>query len=507
MSLACETEIGVQNELALRFTIVSKPTPTLEYIKSISSLVGASHILAVFEENDTLKVFFDDKKLVDTLIRSGIHVLGHHVRVDYVVPPGTKVVLSNIDPVVSNFDLTRLLSMYGAIVSPIICPPISDEMEYCHIGYGVRYCYMTINETIPNKLEFKYGDQLCAVKIKVADELIAVPFIKSDEFDVVETDHAPETSIDVESEYISPCPVVVSVESTAVMENTASMESTASVGSTASMGSPARVGSPASVESTSSVEDAANMERTASVVKAASMESAASVENVTSMEIAASVENDASMEIAASVENATSMERAALESSTDVHLGVVRLPIKRDYVQSNRSQETLKMRRTKVTATTRAAKRIKSSVKIKWIGKKKNKEFGKGKRGRKPLRLLEKSPPPAPLRLPSLSPTSSDVDDDLPPPLLIDNKKDIFKSPLKKEKLEKFLDECKGKHFSRHIVGLAKKYLGSGCDDDAMRSLINQIENHAKSCTSRSLRKKFDRVCRMLQGSLDASKS
>lgn len=182
MSLICQSEIHVQTENALRFSLVTKPPPVLDYVKAISSVVGATHILAVFEETDNLKVYFDDKRYVDAVIRSGIHVLGRHVRIDYVVPPGVKVILSNVDPVLSNCDILHLLADYGTVVSPIIRIPISDDAEVCHIGYGVVHAYMLVNELLPTKVEFKCGDQVCCIKLKVEDkpEPFILPCFKED---------------------------------------------------------------------------------------------------------------------------------------------------------------------------------------------------------------------------------------------------------------------------------------------------------------------------------------
>lgn len=180
MDFPCENEINVRNDNALRFAIVTKPTPVIEYLKTIASLIGASHILGVFEDDNFIKVYFDDKKFVDTLIRSGIHVMGHHIKVDYVVPPGSKVILSNIDPVVSNYDLIRLMSMFGSVVSPVFRSPISDDIELCHIDHGVRYLYMNINIPVPETLEFKYGDQICKINVKMEDSLPIISYVKTE---------------------------------------------------------------------------------------------------------------------------------------------------------------------------------------------------------------------------------------------------------------------------------------------------------------------------------------
>lgn len=208
MDYLCDADVQPRNEYALRFSVAAKPAPVLEYVKTISSLIGASHILAVFKENDAIKVYFDDKKSVDTLLKCGIHVMGHHIRVDYVMPPGMKVILSNVDPVVRNIDLVNLLSLYGTVMSPVLRSPISDDAELCHIDCGVRYVYITLNGSIPEAIQFNYGDQDCIIKIKVEDTSSVVTYIKKEPMEFYNAAY----SLDVtppDSDYIS-SPVISS---------------------------------------------------------------------------------------------------------------------------------------------------------------------------------------------------------------------------------------------------------------------------------------------------------
>lgn len=387
MNFACEAEIGVQNEHALRFSIISKPTPMLEYIKTISSLVGATHILAVFDEGDSIKVFFDDKRFVDSLIRSGIHVLGHHIRVDYVVPPGVKVVLSNVDPVISNFDLIRLLSVYGTIVSPIIRPPISDDTEFCHIGYGVRYVYMALNGSMPNKLEFKYGDQLCIIKVKINDDSSFL-FIKPDDLDLSDEEVRYQMLYDAE---------LATVDTYTIEANT-------------------------------------NVDPVVVSVESCSSES-----------------------------NSDEQIDASKSSMTE------KSPVKR----RGRMPKTLHVKRAKITATSRAAKKIRQNIKHTWI--RKRKPFKRGRRGKKVKQEKKHHSSPPPI-LPSLSPCSSD--NALTPPLLIPNStadKGSFSSILSEEKLQTFIDECK---HQRAPLEVAKKYLGNDSNNDLLKCLIMQLNEY-----------------------------
>lgn len=213
--MSCESEVAVRNDYALRFWNISKPPPIIEYVKAISALIGASHVLAVFEEDDAIKVFFDDRRYVDTLIKKGIHVLGHHVRADYVVPPGIKVILSNVDPVIPNFDVMKHLSVYGSVVSPVVRPSICDDVEFCHIGYGVRYVYMVLEGVLPSRLELKQGDQLSYIKIEIEDNTNDVP-IKPDrsQSDDEEASDYSNNLIPILEAENSNAPIVVSVQST-----------------------------------------------------------------------------------------------------------------------------------------------------------------------------------------------------------------------------------------------------------------------------------------------------
>lgn len=409
MSLACETEVGVKNDCALRFSIVLKPCPVLEYIKTISSLVGACHVLAVFEEHDSLKVFFDDKRFVDILIKSGIHILGRHIRVDYVVPPGTKIILSDVDPVISNFDLLRLLSVYGTVVSPIIRPPLCDDAEFCHIGYGVRYVYMALNGTIPSKVEFRYGEQLCLLRIKTCENA-SLTFVKRDDSEVTnevlttythyENDCAGPSNVDIYTFSESMDPVVVSVESNASETNS---------------------------------DDQVVAFKGASVKKT----------------------------------------RRPRE----------RLPPK-----------SLRIKPTKITATSRAAKRIKQNIKHKWITSKR-KPLKKGtKRGGRSIRQVKKQRYSNSTLPSTSSPTNSSSST---PPLLISEFK--YKSSsgsiLSDEDFQSFCDECK---HNRAPIEVARKYLGNDCTDDMINRLIKQLNEFKSALTNPSLKIRVRRLIKTL---------
>lgn len=402
MSLACEAEVRVQNECALRFSITSKPVPVLEYIKAISSLVGATHVLAVFEESDNLKVFFDDKRYVDALIRSGIHVLGHHVRIDYVVPPGSKVILTNVDPVITNYDVMRLLSTYGAVVSPIIRPPISDDTELCHIGYGVRYVYMGLNGGIPNKIDFKYGDQTYTVKVRIEERagMFMIPYIKTDDseeiFDEINPNYeALPGPSGINTNSVSP--IVVSVESTA--------------------------------SESSSVQ----------------IESSKSLRSIT--------------------------------------------PGKR-----RRPRKNLLMRRKKVTATSQAARRIKKTVKHKFISARKNK-YKQNHPSRKAAaknKLSLVDLPATPYSDNVEVAKNDEVDGE-------DSALDASTSGrciLEIPKFLMFIDEVK-RH--RAPLELAKKYIGDDCDPNALNILIEQLQDYKASQNDINLKTRVWRLIKSLK--------
>ncbi|KAG8193443.1 hypothetical protein JTE90_005090 [Oedothorax gibbosus] len=152
--------VEITAEHAVLIPSLSSVKNVMAYVEAVAVVIGSCHIHSVYEDGDNIKIYLNDKRFVDILVNNGVSILGRQMNVDYAVPRADKVILSNVDPIVPDAVLMKLLSYYGMPVSAIIHEKIATNSEYSHIECGKRKVYMKIfaDKKIPNKINFTFQD-------------------------------------------------------------------------------------------------------------------------------------------------------------------------------------------------------------------------------------------------------------------------------------------------------------------------------------------------------------
>lgn len=152
--------VEITAEHAVLIPSLASVKNVMAYVEAVAVVIGSCHIHSVYEDGDNIKIYLNDKRFVDILVNNGVSILGRQMNVDYAVPRADKVILSNVDPIVPDAVLMKLLSYYGMPVSAIIHEKIATNSEYSHIECGKRKVYMKIfaDKKIPNKINFTFQD-------------------------------------------------------------------------------------------------------------------------------------------------------------------------------------------------------------------------------------------------------------------------------------------------------------------------------------------------------------
>lgn len=160
-------------EITAEHAVLIPALPTVKnvmaYVEAVAVVIGSCHIHSVYEDGEHIKIYLNDKRFVDILVNNGVSILGRQMNVDYAVPRADKVILSNVDPIVPDAVLMKLLSYYGLPVSAIIHDKIATNSEYSHIECGKRKVYMKIfpEKKIPNKINFTFQDVCYRIDVLV----------------------------------------------------------------------------------------------------------------------------------------------------------------------------------------------------------------------------------------------------------------------------------------------------------------------------------------------------
>ncbi|GBN57712.1 hypothetical protein AVEN_83640-1 [Araneus ventricosus] len=181
----------ITSEHAVLIPALSTVKSLMPYVEAVAVVIGSCHIHSVYEDSDHIKIYLKDKRFVDILVNNGVSILGRQINVDYAVPRADKIILSNVDPVVPDSILMKLLCYYGNPVSAIIHEKIATNSEYSHIECGKRKVYMNIfsDKKIPNKINFTYQDMFFRIDVMVEPpasdvcETLPVPEVTEEQID------------------------------------------------------------------------------------------------------------------------------------------------------------------------------------------------------------------------------------------------------------------------------------------------------------------------------------
>ncbi|GFQ88325.1 uncharacterized protein TNCT_472481 [Trichonephila clavata] len=159
----------ITNEHAVLIPAIPSIKSVMPYVEAVAVVIGSCHIHSVFEDSDHVKVYLKDTRFVDILVNNGVSILGRQVNVDYAVPRADKVTLSNVDPIIPDSILTKLLCFYGTPISAIIHEKIAVNSEYSHIECGKRKIYMKIfpEKKVPTKINFTYQNMYFRIDVLV----------------------------------------------------------------------------------------------------------------------------------------------------------------------------------------------------------------------------------------------------------------------------------------------------------------------------------------------------
>ncbi len=128
---------------------------------SVGEVVGHGCILSASRMNGATVVFLSGVEKVNEVVEKGIVIDGEFVSVLPLSMPSKRVTLSNVPPFLSDEILTKALSRYGKLVSPIKKIPISATSPLLkHIVSFRRFAYMIVqdDEELDLSLSFKVDD-------------------------------------------------------------------------------------------------------------------------------------------------------------------------------------------------------------------------------------------------------------------------------------------------------------------------------------------------------------
>lgn len=159
----------ITNDHAVLIPGIPSIKSVMPYVEAVAVVIGSCHIHSVFEESDHIKIYLKDTRFVDILVNNGVSILGRQINVDYAVPRADKVTLSNVDPIIPDSILTKLLCFYGSPVSAMIHEKIAVNSEYSHIECGKRKIYMKIfpEKKVPTKINFTYQNMYFRIDVLV----------------------------------------------------------------------------------------------------------------------------------------------------------------------------------------------------------------------------------------------------------------------------------------------------------------------------------------------------
>ncbi|GFU00178.1 uncharacterized protein TNCV_801601 [Trichonephila clavipes] len=159
----------ITSEHAVLIPAIPSIKSVMPYVEAVAVVIGSCHIHSVFEDADHIKIYLKDTRFVDILVNNGVSILGRQVNVDYAVPRADKVTLSNVDPIIPDSILTKLLCFYGTPISTVIHEKIAVNSEYSHIECGKRKIYMKIfpEKKVPTKINFTYQGMYFRIDVLV----------------------------------------------------------------------------------------------------------------------------------------------------------------------------------------------------------------------------------------------------------------------------------------------------------------------------------------------------
>ncbi len=104
---------------------VTEPGVSVEEVLAVvGELVGFENILSASRMNKAMVVFLKTEQLVNQLTESGIWIKEMFVPVTPLAAPATKVTISNVPPFISNDAITKELTRFGKIASPVRMIPL-----------------------------------------------------------------------------------------------------------------------------------------------------------------------------------------------------------------------------------------------------------------------------------------------------------------------------------------------------------------------------------------------
>lgn len=129
---------------------------------AIGEVIGPENIISASRMNSAIVVFLKTIDLANLLVESGIVINDIFTPVLPLSTPSKKVILSNVPPFISNEVLTKMLSRYGKIVSPIKMIPIGCKSPLLkHVVSFRRYVYMILQDNLDDldlSLNFRHDE-------------------------------------------------------------------------------------------------------------------------------------------------------------------------------------------------------------------------------------------------------------------------------------------------------------------------------------------------------------
>lgn len=115
---------------------------------AVGEVVGHDKILSAARMNSAVVLFLETVELANSIVEKGVVINDIFTSVFPLSTPSKKVIISNVPPFVKDEFLTKTLSRYGKLISPIRKIAIStNSAQLKHVVSFRRFVYMTLNNS------------------------------------------------------------------------------------------------------------------------------------------------------------------------------------------------------------------------------------------------------------------------------------------------------------------------------------------------------------------------
>lgn len=127
----------------------------LDYLDAIARKTDPAHVFSICRANNKMTIYFTSEQIASEFIREGIEINSIHIPGLPLKTKTTRVVVSNVDPIIDDKDILNYLKRYGKPTADWMRPiPINSggNSKYTHIISHRREVYMeSLHTQIPER--------------------------------------------------------------------------------------------------------------------------------------------------------------------------------------------------------------------------------------------------------------------------------------------------------------------------------------------------------------------